>query len=68
VFARLSDWADRELSPDDLLAIEGHLETCRMCSDEFRFEAQTLAAIKHAVRSATAPEGMRERVLRRLAS
>lgn len=68
VFARLSDWADRELSADDLRAIEAHLETCRMCGDEFRFEAQTLAAIKRAVRAAAAPEGLRERVFARLAS
>jgi anti-sigma factor (TIGR02949 family) len=66
VFARLSDWADRELSADDLQAIDVHLETCRMCGDEFRFEMQTLDAIKRAVRAAQAPQGLRERVFAHL--
>jgi anti-sigma factor (TIGR02949 family) len=68
VFARLSDWADRELSAEDLRAIDVHLETCRMCGDEFRFEAQTLAAIRRAVRAAAAPAGLRARVFERLAA
>lgn len=66
VFARLADWADRELSADDLQAIDAHLETCRLCGDEFRFEAQTLAAIRRAVQAASAPDGLRERVFARL--
>ena len=68
VFARLADWADRELSSADLAAIDAHLDTCSHCGDEFRFEVQTLAAIKRAVLAAQAPEGLRERVFARLAA
>ena len=66
VFARLSDWADRELAPDDLAAIEAHLEVCDRCGGEFVFEQRTLDAIKRVLRRAPVADGLRERVLERL--
>ena len=66
VFARLDDWADRELSPEDLAAIDAHLDTCSHCGDEFRFEARTLTAIRGALGRLEVPAGLKDRVLAKL--
>ena len=66
VFARLDDYVDRELSPDDLLQIERHLEICAVCASEFRIEGEVLRAIRSKLGRIAVPAGLHARVWRRL--
>lgn len=66
VFARLDDYVDRELSPDDLLQVERHLEICATCASEFRIEGQVLQAIRSKLARIEAPSDLHARVWRRL--
>lgn len=66
VFARLDDWVDRELSPDDLEQIQRHLEICARCATEFRLEGELLRTIRGKVRRIRLPEGLEARVWRRI--
>jgi len=66
VFARLDDYVDRELSPDDLVQVERHLEICAMCASEFRLEGRLLHVIRGKVRRIQLPEGLEARVWQRL--
>ena len=59
---RLWDYLDRELSADDMAAIDTHLAACSQCPPHFTFERQFLAAL-HAARSQdAASDGLRARV------
>lgn len=62
VFARLDDWVDRELSPDDLERVEEHLEICARCASEFRVEGQVLRTIRAKLRRIRLPDGLEARV------
>lgn len=66
VFARLDDWVDRELAPDDIEQIERHLEICAMCADEFRIERGLLVRLRATLRRIEMPEGLEARVWQRL--
>ena len=66
VFARLDDYVDRELSPDDLLQIERHLEICATCASEFRIEGQVLQAIRSKLARIATPPDLHARVWRRV--
>ncbi len=66
VFARLDDWVDRELAPDDLVQIERHLEICAMCASEFRIEGQLLHTLRGTLRRIQMPDGMEARVWKKL--
>ena len=61
-FARLEDYLDRELSPDDLRCIEDHLAICEVCAREYQFEHGLLCALKAKLRCVKAPEGLLERI------
>jgi anti-sigma factor (TIGR02949 family) len=66
VFARLDDWVDRELAPDDMEQVEKHLEICSMCASEFRVEGQLLRTIRAKVRRIQMPAGVEARLWKRL--
>jgi anti-sigma factor (TIGR02949 family) len=66
VFARLEDYVDRELSRDDLLQVERHLEICANCAEEFRVEGEVLRAIRDRLARIALPPGLEARVWRRL--
>jgi anti-sigma factor (TIGR02949 family) len=66
VFSRLDDWADRELSADDLEQIQRHLEICAVCASEFRIEGNLLRTIREKVRRIRLPDGLEARVWRRV--
>jgi anti-sigma factor (TIGR02949 family) len=66
VFARLDDYVDRELSPDDLHQIERHLEICATCASEFRVEGEVLRTIRAKLARIEVPPGLHARVWRRL--
>ena len=66
-FARLEDYVDRELAPDDFVRVEEHLKVCEMCADEFQFEANVLTAIREKLRRVSIPKGLEERIARLIA-
>lgn len=61
---RLYEYLDRELSPEELREVQGHLEACPPCRDRFTFEANILRLVRECCRQVTAPPGLRERVQR----
>jgi anti-sigma factor (TIGR02949 family) len=66
VFARLDDFLDRELTPDEIRQVEQHLETCAACASEHRFEAHVLAGVRAKLRRIDVPQSLRSGILRRL--
>lgn len=38
-FRRLDDFVDRELTPQETALVREHLDTCAVCTSEYRFEA-----------------------------
>jgi len=67
VFARLDDFLDRELSPDEIRLVQAHLETCAACASEHRFEAGVLKEVRAKMRRIAMPASLRGEILRRLA-
>lgn len=67
-FARLDDYLDRELSSAEREAVERHLETCDICTAEYRFEGSLLHELERKVRSLRPPSGLRTRLAARLAA
>lgn len=65
---RLGDFVDRELSAEEIAAVEHHLEECFGCSREFRFEGAMLESIKGTLRRVQAPPSLLERIRDRLES
>ena len=63
---RLGDFVDRELSTEELAAVERHLEECFGCAREFRFEGAVLESIKVTLRRVKAPSSLLERIQERL--
>ena len=59
---RLGDFVDRELSAEELAAVEHHLEECFGCSREFRFEGAVLESIKVTLRRVQAPPSLLDRI------
>ena len=59
---RLWDYLDRELSDDDMAAVDAHLAACTHCPPHFTFERQFLAALKEARSQHGASSGLRARV------
>jgi anti-sigma factor (TIGR02949 family) len=66
-FRRLDDYLDRELSPDEMLLVEGHLRICEVCTSEFVFEASVLTGVRGKLRSISAPSDLLARIAARLA-
>ena len=66
-FARLDDYLDRELAPEELERVARHLEVCATCAEEFRFEARVIELLKQRITQLRAPAELRERVERAVA-
>ena len=62
VFRRLDDYLDRELSPEEMLLVRAHLETCAACAAEHRFERVVLDSIKEKVRRLPVPSDLASKV------
>lgn len=67
-FARLDDYLDRELSAEEQEAVQRHLETCDVCTAEYRFEGSLLDELERKVRSLRPPSGLKARIAARLAA
>lgn len=61
-YRRLQDYLDRELTPDEIVLVEAHLERCGMCAEEFRFEASVLHHVRTRVGADAPPEDLFARV------
>lgn len=59
---RLGDFVDRELSTEEIAAVELHLEHCFGCSREFRFEGAMLESIKVTLRRVKAPSSLLDKI------
>ncbi len=60
--ARLDDYLSRELSPQALREIEGHLAACSQCTAELAARARVRAHLQAAVRATPVPAGLDSRV------
>ena len=63
---RLADFVDRELSAEEIAAVEQHLDQCFGCSREFRFEGAVLESIKVTLRRVQAPPSLLDRIRKNL--
>jgi mycothiol system anti-sigma-R factor len=68
VFARLDDFLDRELSPEEMRLVEEHIETCAACASEHRFERQVVDSVRAKLQRIELPGALRQSILARLAS
>ncbi len=59
---RLWDYLDRELSPEDMAAVDAHLTECVNCPPHFVFEQAFLTALKSARSQEPAGRDLRARV------
>jgi mycothiol system anti-sigma-R factor len=59
---KLQPYLDRELSDDELVAVEQHLEACGHCADAFQFVGSVLRVVGRSCRSTVATEELKARV------
>lgn len=62
VLRRLDDYLDRELGPEELEAVERHLEVCAQCAREAHFEASILDDFRSKLRRVQLPTGLVQRI------
>jgi anti-sigma factor (TIGR02949 family) len=62
VFDRLQDYLDRELSPEEIAAVDAHLEDCKMCSTEYKFEANVLRYVADNLAEVPVPVDLNDRL------
>lgn len=67
-FARLNDYLDRELSPDEIRLVEEHIATCAACAQEYRFEESLLREVRDKLRRIAMPPEVYQRIAERLAA
>jgi anti-sigma factor (TIGR02949 family) len=60
---RLYEYLDGELSPEDALDVEHHLEICAACYPEVRLTTELRQALQRAARGQPCcPDGLRHRI------
>jgi anti-sigma factor (TIGR02949 family) len=64
--ARLHDYLKRELTPELAVEVRVHIERCRSCFDQSRFEESFLRMLEERARREVCPGALRERILRAL--
>ncbi|MCH7775894.1 MAG: mycothiol system anti-sigma-R factor [Gemmatimonadetes bacterium] len=63
---RLNELIDGELTPEVEETIEHHLKDCARCMAVFEFEEAFCRFVKIKAKRQTAPEGLKERILKEL--
>ena len=66
-FARLDDFVDRELAPEEMKRVQEHLDTCAACAAEYRFEATLITGVRDKLRRIAVPPDLLSRISRKLA-
>ena len=61
---RLYEYLDRELSPEEMVEVQRHLDACPPCRGRFTFEANVLRRVRECCRKVQAPQDLVERVQR----
>ena len=64
---RLDDYLDRELSAEEIVRVEEHLQECEACIREFGFEASVIRAVRAKLREVEVPQSLADRVAMSLA-
>lgn len=59
---RLDDYLDRELSAEERIEVERHLETCDGCLKRFQFEAAVLDELRAKLRRVSVPATLADRL------
>jgi anti-sigma factor (TIGR02949 family) len=59
---RLDDYLDRELSAEEIVLVEEHLQDCEACSREFGFEASVIRAVRSKLREVDVPQSLRDSI------
>lgn len=60
--ARLDDYLDRELSPEEIRRVERHLKICHQCTRKFHFEAELLTQMRTRLSRLETPPEMWDRI------
>jgi anti-sigma factor (TIGR02949 family) len=68
VFRRLDDFLDRALAGDELRLVREHLETCAVCTAEYRFEESLVSEVRGKLERIELPSGLMERIASKLAA
>jgi anti-sigma factor (TIGR02949 family) len=68
ILRRLDDYIDRELSPEEMRAVEAHIAECLRCADRYRFELSLMRGIRSRLRRLGLPGALVARIRVRLAS
>lgn len=66
VFARLDDFLDRELKPEEMQMVQTHLEECAACAGEHRFESGVLRGVREKLKRLAVPPDLMQKVRQRL--
>jgi anti-sigma factor (TIGR02949 family) len=60
---RLDDFLKQELTPDVAAEMRAHLEKCRPCFDQAKFEQTFLAMLQQQAQRCGCPERLRARIV-----
>lgn len=61
---RLEDFLDRELAPDELRRVQGHLDTCAACTSQFQFERELLDGLREKIQRISLPADLKAKIAR----
>jgi anti-sigma factor (TIGR02949 family) len=61
-FARVYEYLDRELTPEEEKLLNAHLAVCEGCVRHFDFEEKLLDRVREKCRASRAPEGLRRKI------
>lgn len=61
-FRRIDDFLDRELSSEETMLVQEHLEVCAACAREFRYEKSVLRNVRSKVRQIDVPADLQARI------
>ncbi len=61
---KLYEYLDRELSEQEQLEVQRHLDDCPPCRDRFHFEENVLRVVRRCCRDVSAPPSLVEKVRR----
>lgn len=53
---RLDDYLDRELSPDEMKTVRGHLKLCHACQKKFAFERAFTDQLRQSLQAVALPK------------
>ncbi len=59
---RLYEYLDRELSAEEQVEVQHHLDDCPPCRDRFHFEENVLRVVRRCCRDVSAPPSLVEKV------